>query len=203
MIFKLVKKIFLIFLFLTVSIVYGNDNKSNRIEVLVNESVITKYDIIQRIKLNSILKRIEIGESNYNDLLNTVIEDLVVEKLKINKIDEYNISFNKDEFKQHEKRFYSSVNYSKENLDELLLINNINYNYLTEFLEIDLKWQKLIYGLYLRVSSVTEQEISNLISKNPNIDEKTASDILLQKQLDLKSIKLIKDLRDEATIEYK
>ena len=104
---------------------------------------------------------------------------------------------------QHEKRIYSSVNYSKENLDELLLINNINYNYLTEFLEIDLKWQKLIYGLYLRVSSVTEQEISNLISKNPNIDEKTASDILLQKQLDLKSIKLIKDLRDEATIEYK
>ena len=203
MIFKLAKKIFLIFLFLTITIVYGNDEKSNRIEVLVNESVITKYDVIQRLKLSSILKRIEISENNYSALLNSVIDDLVVEKLKINKTDEYDISFNEDEFIQHEKRFYSSVNYNKENLDELLFINNISYNYLREFLEIDLKWQKLIYGLYLRVSSVTEQEISNLISKNPNIDEEKASDILLQKQLDLKSIKLIKDLRNEATIEYK
>ena len=70
-------------------------------------------------------------------------------------------------------------------------------------LEIDLRWQKLIYGLYFRVTSVTKQEISELTSKNPNIDEETANDLILQKQLDLKSKKLIKDLRDEATIEYK
>lgn len=196
-------RIIFIFFFLTASFAHSNNDKTNRIEVLVNENIITKYDIVQRLKINSILNRVEITDINYNQLLNIVIDDLVIEKLKIKKIEEYNISFNKNEFITHEKRYLLNLNYSKKELEELFYINDINYNHLNELLEIDLKWQKLIYGLYFRVTSVTKQEISELTSKNPNIDEETANDLILQKQLDLKSKKLIKDLRDEATIEYK
>ena len=203
MIYAILKKILFIFLFLTASLAYGNFDNSNRIEILVNENIITKYDITQRLKINAILNRLEINENNYNILLNAVIDDLIVEKLKIKKIKEYSISFDKDEFDQHEYRFISSMSHNKENLKQLFLNNEVNYNYLRESVEIDLQWQKLIYGLYLRVSSVTDQEISNLISKNPDLSREAASDLLLQKQLDLKSIKLINDLRDEATIEYK
>ena len=203
MIFIIRKTIIFIFIFFIASIAYGTEEKSNRIEVLVNESIITKYDIIQRLKINSILNRFEITEDNYNQLLSAVVDEMIVEKLKIKKIEEYNVNFDKEEFENHEKIFFSNNNYKKEDLKELFSINNINYNYLRDILEIDIKWQKLIYGLYLRVSSVTEYEISELISKNPEINEKTASDLLLQRQLDLKSKKLIKDLRDEATIEYK
>jgi len=196
-------RIIFIFFFLTASFAHSNNDKTNRIEVLVNENIITKYDIVQRLKINSILNRVEITDINYNQLLNIVIDDLVIEKLKIKKIEEYNISFNKNEFITHEKRYLLNLNYSKKELEELFYINDINYNHLNDLLGIDLKWQKLIYGLYFRVTSVTEQEISELTSKNPNIDEETANDLILQKQLDLKSKKLIKDLRDEATIEYK
>ena len=196
-------RIIFIFFFLTASFAHSNNDKTNRIEVLVNENIITKYDIVQRLKINSILNRVEITDINYNQLLNIVIDDLVIEKLKIKKIEEYNISFNKNEFITHEKRYLLNLNYSKKELEELFYINDINYNHLNDLLEIDLKWQKLIYGLYFRVTSVTKQEISELTSKNPNIDEETANDLILQKQLDLKSKKLIKDLRDEATIEYK
>ena len=131
------------------------------------------------------------------------MDDLIIEKLKINKIQEYKIEIDKDEFSQHEIRFYSSLNYDKQTLEELFSLNNINFSYLNEFLEIDLKWQKLIYGLYLRVTSVTKNEIYDLINKNPDLNEESANDLILQKQIDLKSIKLINDLRDEATIEYK
>ena len=196
-------RIIFIFLSLTTSFAHSYNDKTNRIEVLVNENIITKYDIVQRLKINSILNRVEITDINYNQLLNIVIDDLVIEKLKIKKIEEYNISFNKNEFITHEKRYLLNLNYSKKELEELFYINDINYNHLNDLLEIDLKWQKLIYGLYFRVTSVTKQEISELTSKNPNIDEETANDLILQKQLDLKSKKLIKDLRDEATIEYK
>ena len=110
---------------------------------------------------------------------------------------------NRKEFNQHEYRFFSSLNYSKENLKEIFSTNSVNYKYLSEFLEVDLKWQKLIYGLYYRTSSVTEQEILDLMNKNPDMSKETANDIILQKQLDLKSMKLISDLRNEATIEYK
>ena len=196
-------RIIFIFLSLTTSFAHSYNDKTNRIEVLVNENIITKYDIVQRLKINSILNRVEITDINYNQLLNIVIDDLVIEKLKIGKIEEYNISFNKNEFITHEKRYLLNLNFSKKELEELFYINDINYNHLNDLLGIDLKWQKLIYGLYFRVTSVTEQEISELTSKNPNIDEETANDLILQKQLDLKSKKLIKDLRDEATIEYK
>ena len=203
MIFIIRKKIIFVFLLFITTIASEAEEKYNRIEVLVNENIITKYDIIQRLKINSILSRFEINEENYNQLLSAVVDEMVVEKLKIKKIEEYNVNFDKEEFANHEEIFLSNNNYKKEDLKELFSINNINYSYLRDILEIDIKWQKLIYGLYLRVSSVTEQEISDLISKNPEIDKKTASDLLLQRQLDLKSKKLIKDLRDEATIEYK
>ena len=88
MIISVIKKIIFLFIFLIISIAQADDDKSNRIEVLVNEHVITKYDIFQRIKINSILKRIEINDKNYNQLINAVIDDLIVEKLKIKKINE-------------------------------------------------------------------------------------------------------------------
>ena len=194
---------YILFFFIFTSFVYGDDNKSNRIEVLVNEDVITKYDIVQRMKINSILNRIEINDDNYRQILNAVIDDLIIEKLKKKKLNEYSIDINKDEFKKHENRFYSNINYKKEELKELFSINNVDYNYLLEFIEIELRWQKLTYILFLRITSITEQEVNDFISKNPNISEVIANDILIQKQIDIKSTKLIKDLRDEATIEYK
>ena len=198
------KKIFYILIFLIFnSLTYGDDSKSNRIEVLVNEDIITKYDIIQRMKINSILNRLEISDENYRMLLNAVIDDLIVEKLKNKKLTEYSININKDELRKHENRFYTTLNFKKEELKELFSINNVDYDYLLEFIEIELKWQKLIYALFLRVTSITEQEVNDFISKNPNINKEIANEILIQKQLDIKSTKLVKDLRDEATIEYK
>tara|TARA_B100001057_G_scaffold9951_1_gene9418 strand:+ start:4269 stop:4880 length:612 start_codon:yes stop_codon:yes gene_type:complete len=203
MIFKLNKIIiFIIFIFFNVN-TYGEENNFNRIEILVNDKIITKYDIVQRLKINAILNRLEINDNNYSQLVTSVIDDLIVEKLKNEKIEEYNITFNEDEFSRNEERFYSSINYQKEELESLFLLNNIDYDNLKEFIEIELKWQKVIYGLYLRITSVTEQEIFDLISKNPNINEEIASELIMQKQLDIKSKKLIKDLRDEATVEYK
>tara|TARA_B100001057_G_C22570132_1_gene840817 strand:+ start:223 stop:834 length:612 start_codon:yes stop_codon:yes gene_type:complete len=203
MIASINNRIICLLLFIFTSVAYGVEDQSNRIEVLVNEDLITKYDIVQRMKINAILNRLEIDDNNYKQLLNTVVDDLIVEKLKKKKVFEYNIDINKEEFNLHEKRFYLNLNYEKEELKELFSLNDINYNYLLEYIEIELKWQKLIYGLYLRITSITDQEINNFISKNPDINKNVAKEILLQKQLDIKSTKLIKDLRDEATIEYK
>ncbi len=203
MIIKLSINIISILLFITMSSVFGNDNKSNRIEVLVDEEIITKYDINQRVIINSILKRIEINENNYNQLIKAVVDDLIIEKLKIQKINEYDIDIDEVELKQNEKRFYSRNNYTKEEIKKLLSEYNINYNYILEIIKIELKWQKLIYGLYLRITSVTEQEVIDLVNKNPNISKEIANDLILQKQLDIKSTKLLNDLKNEATIEYK
>lgn len=203
MIYIIIRKIIFIKFLIISSFAFGDNSDFNRIEVLVNENVITNYDITQRLKINAILNRIEINDDNYSQLLNSVIDDLIIEKLKNKKIDEYDIDYEDDEFEKQERIFYSNINYEKEKLEELFSLNNINYSYLLDFVETDFKWQKLIYGLYLRVTSVTEKEVIDLMSKNPDMTKEKASDVILQKQLEIKSQKLIKDLRDEATIEYK
>ena len=72
-------------------------------------------------------------------------------------------------------------------------------NYLID----EISWQKLISGMYYRLTSTSEIEIEEIIMKNPNMSKEVAREMIVQKQLDLKSNKMIRDLLDEATIEYK
>jgi hypothetical protein len=57
--------------------------------------------------------------------------------------------------------------------------------------------------MYYRLTSTSEIEIEEIIMKNPNMSKEKARDLIVQKQLDLKSNKMIRDLVNEATIEYK
>ena len=186
-----------------ISNAFSKETNINRIEVIVNDDIITNYDVIQRIKINAIIKGIDINSDNIQIFANTVIEELINEKLKLEKTSEYEITISLKEFEDHEKRFFNNLNLNKNELKILFKDNKINFNELERFLESELKWQKLIYGLYLRVISVTDAEVSELTKNNQNITIELAKEILVQKQLDLKSNKLIKDLRDEATIEYR
>ncbi len=46
-------------------------------------------------------------------------------------------------------------------------------------------------------------EVEELISKNPSLSVKQAENLVIQRQLDLQSSKLLRDIMNEATIEYK
>ena len=82
-------------------------------------------------------------------------------------------------------------------------MNDIKYSEFKKYLINDISWQKLISGMYYRLTSASEIEIEEIIMNNPNISKEKARDIIVQKQLDLKSNKMIRDLFNEATIEYK
>ena len=60
-----------------------------------------------------------------------------------------------------------------------------------------------ISGLFYRLTSVSDLEINELISKNPSITSTQAEALVIQRQLDLQSSKLLRDIMNEATIEYK
>tara|TARA_Y100000591_G_scaffold326910_1_gene350423 strand:- start:427 stop:1038 length:612 start_codon:yes stop_codon:yes gene_type:complete len=202
--FKNLTKIFLFTSIILLSTnVNGEEITTHRIEVKVNDNIITNYDIYQRIKLNAIITKSNIDPNNYNNISQRVVDELIRESLKKEKILEYNISFTNDEMKKHEIRFLNNYQIEKEVLIELFKQNNISYSNFSDFLATELKWQKLIFGLYLRVISLSEIEIEGLLNTNPNLSRKDAEDIVMQKQLELKSNKLINDMQNEATIEYK
>ena len=177
--------------------------RDHRIAVLVNDQLITSYDVVQRMKLGVILSGIEITAENNNQLLNSVINELIEENLKNQKINEYDISVSEEEYLNQELRFYQNSQINKEDLIKIFELNDIKYSEFKKYLINDISWQKLISGMYYRLTSASEIEIEEIIMNNPNISNEKARDIIVQKQLDLKSNKMIRDLFNEATIEYK
>lgn len=175
----------------------------HRIAVLVNDQLITTYEIAQRMKMNAIFSSMDITNENRNQLANAVIEELINERLKNEKLVEYSISVSNDEYSQREKAFFDNTIFTKTKILEIFNINNVSYNDFREYLINEISWQKLISGMYYRLTSISELEIAEVMTKNPNISKVRAEDIIIQRQLDLQSSKMIRDMFNEATIEYK
>ena len=195
----------LIFILITFSfskVVFANQLE-HKIVVLVNDAIITSFDIIQRIKINSIINDIKINEGNIDIVRNSVINELIDEKIKIQKSKEYNINVDEKEYLELENDILYQRGILKNKLIEVFKDNNINYNEFSKFLKTQIMWQKVISGLYYRMVSASEIEINEVLNKNTSIPYDQAKQIVIQKQLDLKSNKLLRDLKNEATIEYR
>ena len=200
----MIRTLLIIFFFQSLCLnVNAFNTNDHRIAVLVNDQLITSYDVIQRMKLSAILSGIDITAVNNNQLLNSVVDELITENLKKQKINEYDISVTEEEYLNQEFRFFQNSPFNKEDLINIFELNDIKYSDFKRYLIDGISWQKLISGMYFRLTSTSEIEIEEIIMKNPNMSKETAKDIIVQKQLDLKSNKMIRDMFNEATIEYK
>ena len=200
-------KIRSIFIFISILFISLNaiaDSKvEHKIAVLVNEELISSYDILQRLKLKALIQKIENNNQNSQLIVRNVVDELIQEKIKLEKINEYQIIIEEDEYIEFELDFLKRRNITKKDLLLLLDKNNINYKDIKNLLISELSWSKLVSGLFYRLTSVSEQEIKEIINKNPNITPEQAKNLVIQRQSDLQSSKLLRDMTNEATIEYK
>ncbi len=195
--------LFFLILIINSSTTFAENKVEHKIAVLVNENVITSYDIIQRLKLTAIMQGINLNAENNQLMINNVVDELIHEKVKLEKIDEYKINIDEEEYLKFESDFFIRNNLDQSNVLLLLEKNNINYQELKDLLINELSWAKLISGLYLRLTSASNIEIDEIMSKNPNISVEQAQNLVKQRQLDLYSSKLLRDIMNEATIEYR
>ena len=115
------KILFQIILIYIITINYTLNSQANQIEghkivILVNDEMITSYEIIQRMKMNAIIEGIEITEDNQLLLQKRTEEELIREKLKYQKSYEYDIKVNQEEYINYETDFLE-----KRNIDKKLL----------------------------------------------------------------------------------
>ena len=181
----------------------AEDKIEHKISVLVNEEVITSYDIIQRLKLTAVLRSIDLNTQNTQLIINNVVDELIHEKVKLSKIKEYQIKVDNDEYIEFEINFFKTNKINRDEILSLLEANQINYQELKMLLMSELTWSKLVRGLFYRLTSISDLEIEELVSKNPNLSIEQAEGLVIQRQLDLQSSKLLRDIMNEATIEYK
>ncbi len=191
------------FIFFSSCYVISDDRVEHKIAVLVNEDVITSYDIIQRLKLTAIIQGINLNAQNTQLMVNNVVDELIREKVKLSKIDEYQIEIKNEEYKEFEINFFTRNKFNQDEILNLLKENNINYQEFKNYLMGEMAWNKLVNGLFFRLTSISDIEVDELISKNPSLSVEQAENLVIQRQLDLQSSKLLRDIMNEATIEYK
>ena len=174
------------------------EEKNYKIIKLVNDQVITNYDLEQRLKLFSVLNNADINKENIDQLGKQMLILMVDEKLQNEQIEFYEISINESEINDYINRAF--LNEEKE-LIASLKSNNININILKESIKITLGWNKLANRLYYRSSKINPLELENAMKQDASLSKQEAENMLLQKQILLRAKKLLRDIKAEANIE--
>ena len=194
--------IILIILLLTNCIsVLNAEEKNYKIIKLVNDQIITNYDLEQRLKLFSVLNSIAIDQENIDEYGRQMLSLMVDEKLQLEQIISYKIFIKDSEVNDYIDRAYLNKDKDMEGLLIDLKNKNVDIKILKETIKIRLGWYNLSNRLYFRDSEINKIELENKMSQNPSMSEDQAKNLILQKQIDLRAKKFLRDIRAEANIE--
>ena len=199
---KKIFKFIFVFIFLINFIAFTKAEEQNyKILKLVNDNVITNYDLEQRLRLFSFLNKIPLNEDNMKPYADEMLKLMIDEKLQREQIKKYKVQVQSVEIDDYIIEVFLA---SEQNIDDLkksLASNDIDINFLKESLEIQLGWNKLIGKLFYRTSEINETDFDEVRKKFPTLSEESIKSSLLQKQIALRAEKLLRDLRLEANIE--
>ena len=177
------------------------EEKNYKIIKLVNDQIITNYDLEQRLKLFSVLNNIAIDQENIDGYGRQMLSLMVDEKLQLEQIILYKIFIKDSEVNDYIDRVYLNKDKDMEGLLIDLKNKNVDIKILKETIKIRLGWYNLSNRLYLRDSEINKIELESTMSQNPSLSEDQAKNLILQKQIDLRAKKFLRDIRVEANIE--
>jgi peptidyl-prolyl cis-trans isomerase SurA len=198
--FKLISMFGIIALFLSYSVLFA-DEKNYKIIKLVDDQVITNYDLEQRIKLYVTLNKVNLDDGNIDKLASDLLLLMVDEKLQLKQMDVYKISISETQIDDYIQRAYLGTENNINDLIKLLSGNNIDIMILRNVVKVRLGWNELAGRLYYRTSEINEDDLVNAMQNDASLSKEQAKNILLQKQIELRAKKLLRDLKAEANIE--
>jgi len=173
-------KIFIIYIWLLLFSNVQNISAavSSNIILKVENEIITDFDIKNKILSFLILSNEEINQENINKLKKRSLEELIQNKLKKIELSKYDIKVDKKRLNEY------LLSISSNDIDSMIKkfkVNNLDYNLFLEEVEIQIKWQQLIYIIYSEKIEIDEKiidkELKEYIRNNSSIDEYKISEI--------------------------
>lgn len=172
------KLIIIVFLIYFSQIVLLSSKINNNIILKIENEIITNYDIKNKILTILVLGNQEINQENINSLKKQALENLIIQKIK-------KIELLKYDFKNDDVRLNNYLNsISSNNIEQFksrFKENNINFDKFVRELQIEFKWQKLIFNIYsskikLDENSI-EKELNEIIKNQENIEQYELSEL--------------------------
>tara|TARA_A100001015_G_scaffold198892_1_gene222008 strand:+ start:1558 stop:2487 length:930 start_codon:yes stop_codon:yes gene_type:complete len=195
---KIIKYIYLFILCFFSNVSYANFE--NSIVVKVDDQIITNFEIKNKILSNLILSNKEINQVNINSLKRKAVDSLIQSKIKFIAISKYNLDASKSQINQYLNSISSNdIPSLKNKFDK----NNLDFELFLEDIEIEFKWQKLIYQIYSKNISIDDKQIEfelrNLIKKNSNLKEYNISEIEIFIEENEQNNRNIIEIKDKIT----
>lgn len=135
------------------------------VAAIVNDSVITTYDIQQRIKLMIISSGGRIQPELLPQLQQQALKDLVDEKLKLLEAKEFELEIEKEEIDLELQQIAAQGGVTPEQLAESLRVDGIAIETLRKQIEAGIAWPRLVQGRYGKRVRVSDDEIETTLRR--------------------------------------
>ena len=143
-------------------------NIQNKIVLKVENEIITEFEIKNKILSTLLIANQDINQQNINQLKKQSLDSLILTRLKKIELSKYNFKNNTNEMNLYLNQISSK---KPVELKKMFEVNNIDFELFSEEIEIQLKWQKLIYNLYSEKIEINENEILNEIKEIQSLQE--------------------------------
>ena len=129
------------------------------IAAIVNDSVITTYDVQQRIKLMVISSGGQVNPQILPQLQQQALKDLVDEKLKLLEAKEFDLIVDKGEIDAEIQQIAGQGGVTAEDLAQTLRNDGISMDSLRNQIEASIAWPRLVQGRYGKRVRISDDEI--------------------------------------------
>ncbi len=177
------KNKFIAFIFMTLMTL--NTPEAREVEgiaAIVNDEVISKFDVDQRVSLFLVTSGIERTPQNIDGLRRQVLRTLIQEKLQLQEARDSEIEISRAEINAAMQDMASGTNRSLDEVEKFLKENNVHIRTMEDQIEAELAWNRFVRGRFGGQVSIGELEIDETLERAEaamNQDRVNISEILL------------------------
>jgi peptidyl-prolyl cis-trans isomerase SurA len=171
----------------------------NKIIAKINNSVITSFDLKNKILTTLMLANEEINQNNINKTKPLVFQSLIDLKIKEDETKKFKVEVSKVELDKSLETYVSS---DTDNFEEKFKLYNVNFELFKKDLKTEIAWRKLIYALFNKKIQVNDTEIDLELQKilqanKTNNKEFRLSEIVVNFNNQSEKDQKIKELSDQ------
>ena len=135
------------------------------VAAVVNEDVVTTFDVRQRIKLMLISSGGQIPADAMPQVQAQALRDLIEERLKLQEAKEFDLEVTDAEISEELSMMASQSNVSLNQLIQTLESTGVSVNSLKEQVRSQIAWPQLVQGRYRDRVRVSDDEIDNTLQR--------------------------------------
>ena len=137
---------------------------NNKIIISVGDYPITTVDLLNEIKLISVLSNTDINQNNREQIKGLAVKSLIKRNIKESEIKKRNIyKYNKKQLDALILNTSKKLGVDQQGLKQILERNNLSFKELKKRFETDLKWNYMIFQIYKNKISLNTAEIEDKI----------------------------------------